>query len=399
MRAAPYSGGEGQAGIMSNGSTGRRWVTYLVAAVTGAAFVGLAAAIWVVLDPTAEPPAPTATPRPATTAAAWPTPAATAAPVVAATPDPTLTATPEPAPMVTTPEPTPDPAPVAPANPTPVATPAPATTPDPTPVATPEPTPVATPEPTPVATPEPTPVATPEPTPAAAPVAPDATPEPTTCADLESGCVPWDPWRLYREGYDATGYIAFWNGGPRTVCSFAAAGFGALGDEHHAAARAATEAWNDAVGGAPALFAYQPDCPDGYEAAFPPHARACGAHVDATHETIEYIPIIWVTAEAAARDTGGLACAGVQGAHNHMPDSPPGLQGWKAAVRIGRDANIGTDYATSIAHELGHVLYLHHTCADEHSIMHARIACPTRYVPSGVTPADALGIREALGRH
>ena len=387
---------------MSNrGSTGRRWVTYLMVTVAAAAFVALAAATWVVLDPIAEAPAPTATPQRGTVAVTWPTPTATAAPVVATTPDPTPTAPPAPAPVATTPEPTATPVATPEPTPDPTPEPTPTTTPEPTPEATPEPTPeptpVTTPEPTPapVATPEPTPVATPEPTPDPTPIAtpdptPDPTAEPTSCQDLEGGCAPWDNWSLYSEGYDQTGYIAFWNGGPRTVCSFAAAGVGALGAEHHAAARAAVTAWNDAVGGEPALFAYQPNCPEGYEAAFPPRERGCDILVGPTsRETIEYIPVIWVTDEAL----GGYAqgCGGGLGTLNRSD-----FWGWKASVIIG---SASRDYTTTIAHELGHVLYLDHTCI-EHSIMYSPLlSCPTRYVPSGVTPADALPIREALDRN
>ena len=255
-------------------------------------------------------------------------------------------------------------------------------TPEPTPVATPEPTP----EPTPVATPEPTPVATPTP-------APVATPEPTPCADLEDGCTPWDSFRIAREG-NAAGYSEFWNGGPRTVCSFATTGFGALGDEHHAAARAATQAWNEAVGGEPALFAYQPDCPEGFAAAWPEHTRTCDwAYANARQDT-EYIPIIWVTAEAAVGAHGTyVACAVVGGAHNGAPAFTPG---WQAAVIVGSGADVDGGYDHTIAHELGHVLYLDHTC-NERSIMLGR--CSTPYVPSGIIPADYLQIRAALGRN
>ena len=236
-------------------------------------------------------------------------------------------------------------------------------------------------------------VATPAPTPATV-----AAPEPTSCADIEGGCTPWDSYRLGREG-TAEGYIAFWNGGPRTVCSFAAEGFGPLGDEHHAAARAAVAAWNDAVGGEPALFEYQPDCPDGFDAAFDPAAptspaRNCTDEVgaDLAAEFIAYIPVIWVTAEAVGSVDG---CASVKGAHNKDPNALPWLQGWKAAVKIGQ--RYADHYAWTITHELGHILYLDHTC-NEHSIMYSTLHCATHYVPSGIIPADYLRIRATLGR-
>ena len=207
---------------------------------------------------------------------------------------------------------------------------------------------------------------------------------------------PWRYSRRYFEG-DATGYIAFWNAGPRTVCSFVTEGFGALGDEHHAAARAAAEAWNEAVGGEPALFAYQPNCPEGFATAFA-DVRDCDPTYDVAREVIEYVPIIWVAAEAATGPYGGAnACASINGTHNGV--GPPGLQGWRAAAIIGpgADADAAGGYAATIAHELGHVLYLDHTC-DAHSIMHAQRRCSTRYVPSGIIPADYLQIRDTLGR-
>ena len=388
-----------------------KYVAYAAAAV---AFVAFAVVTWVVTEPAVEPatPAPTAAaaaPEPAAAPPATPvatttadlTPAAT--PAAAATPAPVVT--PTPAPVVTptpTPVVTPTPEPVATPAPTPVPTHAPvAATPAPTPAPTSAPvvaTPAPTPAPTPVvATPAPTPaptsvVATPAPTPAT---------EPTTCADIEGGCTPWRISYLSREG-TAEGYIAFWNGGPRTVCSFAAEGFGTLGDEHHAAARAAVAAWNDAVGGEPALFEYQPDCPDGFDAAFDPTAptspaRNCTDEVEASiaGEFIAYIPVIWITAEAVG---SVLGCASVKGAHNKDPNALPWLQGWKAAVIIGQRATtLPGGYTTAITHELGHILYLGHTC-NEHSIMYSTIHCATHYVPSGIIPADYLQIRAALGR-
>ncbi len=256
---------------------------------------------------------------------------------------------------------------------------APSPTPTATPMAAPSPTPTATP----VATPTPTPVpvmATPEPS-----LAPVATPEPTACADLDGGCTPWDSRRLDREG-NAEGYITFWDGGPRTVCSFATTAFGVLGDEHHAAARAAVEAWNDAVGGAPALFEYRPGCPDEFDTEFGEQVWRCSeSHGPWTiHPHIEYIPIVWVAA--------GGSCAAVEGTHNATSLYP----GWKAAAIISSAAN-AADYTDAITHELGHILYLDHTC-NEHSIMHARSRCPTRHVPSGIIPADYLQIRATLGR-
>ena len=338
-------------------------------------------------EPAAAPPAtPVATTTADLTPAATPAAAATPAPVVTPTPAPVVTPTP-------TPVVTPTPEPVATPAPTPVPTHAPvAATPAPTPAPTSAPV-VATPDPTPAPTPAPV-VATPAPTPA-----PVAAPEPTSCADIEGGCTPWDSFRLGREG-TAEGYIAFWNGGPRTVCSFAAEGFGTLGDEHHAAARAAVAAWNDAVGGEPALFEYQPDCPDGFDAAFDPTAptspaRNCTDEVEASiaGEFIAYIPVIWVAADAVRPGTAG--CASVKGAHNKDPNALPWLQGWKAAVKIGRPA--ANHYAMTITHELGHILYLDHTC-NEHSIMYSTRRCATHYVPSGIIPADYLRIRATLGR-
>ena len=95
---------------------------------------------------------------------------------------------------------------------------------------------------------------------------------------------------------------------------------------------------------------------------------------------------------------GANACASINGTHNGV--GPPGLQGWRAAAIIGpgADADAAGGYAATIAHELGHVLYLDHTC-NAHSIMHAKSRCPTRYVPSGIIPADYLLIRAALGRN
>ena len=407
---------------MSNrNDTGRHWMRYVAYAAAAAAFVAIAVMIWVVTEPAVEPATPTvaaapdpapvpepaaappatpvATPNPKPAPAATPvatttadlTPAAT--PVAAATPAPTPTATP-----AASREPTPPPAvaatPVAADTPEP--TPAPVATPEPTPVATPVPTPVATPAPvaTPEPTPEPTPVATPDPTPAPTPAPVVATPDPTSCADIEGGCTPWDSYRLGREGWSATGYIAFWNGGPRTVCSFATEGFGTLGDEHHAAARAAVAAWNDAVGGEPALFEYRPDCPDDFDATFDATWRHCGGRFEQDlREVTEYIPVVWVDADAV-EPYGG--CASMQGAHNGDPAYTPPLRGWKAAVKVGRPA--AGDYTDTITHELGHILYLDHTC-NERSIMHSGIHCATRYVPSGIIPADYLLIREALGRN
>ena len=372
------------------------------------AFVAIAVMIWVVTEPPVEP----ATPPP--TAAVAPNPSPPVTPPVVATADPPSTATPDEA-ADQTPAPTPAP-PTLVATPVATATPAPTpvAAPDPTPAPTPGTTPAPTPEPTPDPTPAPTPVATPvvatpvvatpapvvattEPTPAPTPTpAPVATPEPTPCADLDDGCTPWDSVFITREG-NAAGYIEFWNGGPRTVCSFATAGFGTLGDEHHAAARAATQAWNEAVGGEPALFAYQPDCPEGFAAAWPEHTRTCDwAYGDARQDT-EYIPVIWVTAEAAVATHGtAVACAVVGGAHNGDPAFTPRRPGWQAAVIIGSGADIDGGYDHTIAHELGHILYLGHTC-NERSIMLGR--CSTPYVPSGIIPADYLQIRAALGRN
>ena len=403
---------------MSNrNDTGRHWMRYVAYAAAAAAFVAIAAIavmIWVVTEPAvgpatptvaaapdpapvpepaAAPPAtPVATPNPKPAPAATPvatttadlTPAAT--PVAAATPAPTPTATP-----TASREPTPPPAvaatPVAADTPEP--TPAPVATPDPTPA----PTPMATPDPTPapvVATPDPTPAPTPTPAPEV------ATPEPTSCADLEDGCAPWRSSFIAREG-NAAGYSEFWNGGPRTVCSFATAGFGTLGDEHHAAARAATQAWNEAVGGEPALFAYQPDCPEGFAAAWPEHTRSCDWGYGNARQDTEYIPVIWVTAEAATGAHGTyVACAVVGGAHNGDPAFTPRRPGWQAAVIVGSGADIDGGYDRTIAHELGHILYLDHTC-NERSIMLGR--CSTPYVPSGIIPADYLQIRAALGRN
>ena len=420
-----------QGATMSNREgTGRRWVMYLMVAVAATAFAAWAAVTGVVTEPAAEPtvatPAPTAA---APIATPDPKPAPVATPAVAATPAPAPSATPA-APREPTPPPavaatpvaaaTPKPTP-APVAPTPVATPV--ATPEPTPAATPVATPEPTPAATPVATPEPTPAATPQPTPAATPTPPAATPTPpapmvapvaaatpeptpaptpapaptpTPCADLEDGCTPWDSVFITREG-NAAGYIEFWNGGPRTVCSFATTGFGALGDEHHAAARAATQAWNEAVGGEPALFAYQPDCPEGFAAAWPEHTRTCDwAYGDARQDT-EYIPVIWVTAAAAVATHGtAVACAVVGGAHNGDPAFTPRRPGWQAAVIVGSGADVDGGYDRWIAHELGHILYLGHTC-NERSIMLGR--CSTPYVPSGIIPADYLQIRAALGRN
>ena len=376
---------------MSNrNDTGRHWMRYVAYAAAAAAFVAIAVMIWVVTEPAVEPATPTVAAAPDPAPVPEPAAAPPATPVATTTADLTPAATPV---AAATPAPTPTATPAASREPTPppavAATPVAADTPEPTPapVATPEPTP----EPTPVATPKPTPVATPEPTPVATPTpAPVATPEPTSCADLEDGCTPWDSFRIAREG-NAAGYSEFWNGGPRTVCSFATAGFGTLGDEHHAAARAATRAWNEAVGGEPALFAYQPDCPEGFAAAWPEHTRTCAwAYADARQDT-EYIPVIWVTAAAAVgAHTNGVACAVTGGAHNGDPAFTPG---WQAAVIVGSGAD--GHYDLLITHELGHILYLDHTC-NERSIMLGR--CSTPYVPSGIIPADYLQIRATLGR-
>ena len=273
---------------------------------------------------------------------------------------------------------------------------------------------MATPEPTPAATPQPAPGPTPEP-------APEATPVPTSCAEVEydpahtyfydgrgeGGCTSWGGnWWMEEQMAPASatrveeGYIAFWNSGPKVVCSVATEGFGALGAEHHAAARAAAQAWNDAVGGAPALFTYRPDCPDGFETTFDERMRRCGAGISQdAREYVDYIPVVWTSAEAAAK-SGGVACVAMNGAHNRDPSRPPIVlpRGWMASVVIGPDATIlDGGYGTAIAHELGHILHLAHTC-NPRSIMHAQGRCSTRYEPSGVIPADYLPIRALLGR-
>ena len=87
----------------------------------------------------------------------------------------------------------------------------------------------------------------------------------------------------------------------------------------------------------------------------------------------------------------------IQGTHNYRPWNFD-FQGWKAAVIIGAPA--AGHYAQVLTHELGHVLYLDHTC-NEHSIMHPGrpgSGCATTYAPSGVIPADYLPIRLTLGR-
>ena len=421
-QVAPMSNREG---------TGRRWVMYLMVAAAATAFAAWAAVTGVVTGPAAEPtvatPAPTAA---APIATPDPKPAPVAPPAVAATPAPAPSATPavprEPTPppavaatpvAAATPKPTPAPVaptPVATPEPTPAATPTPVATPAATPAATPQPAPEPTPEPTPEATPAATPQPAPEPTPEPTP---EATPVPTSCAEVEynpahtyfydgrgeGGCTSWGAnWWMEEQMAPASatrveeGYIAFWNSGPKVVCSVATEGFGALGAEHHAAARAAAQAWNDAVGGAPALFTYRPDCPDGFETTFDERMRNCDAVGEQNaREYVDYIPVVWTSAEAAGR-SGGVACAARNGAHNRATNPFTLPRGWMASVVIGPDAE-GLGYPHAIAHELGHILHLAHTC-NPRSTMHAHTVCPTRYEPSGVIPADYLPIRALLGR-
>ena len=365
---------------MSTRGHSRSWKRYLAYAALVAIAAALVPLAWVVTEPAAEPVTLPLDPSPATAPAKPPAPV-----VVATTPDPTPVATPV---VAATAAPTPARVAATPPEATVVAaTPAPvAATTEPTPIPEATVVPEPTPDPTPAPTLAPTPVATPAPTPTA---------EPETCADTETGrCTPWDSIPISFEGNDTTGYVAFWNAGPRTVCSVATPEFGALGAEHHAAAREATAAWNDAVGGEPALFAYQPDCPDGVDDAFDDDMRDCpgGLINDPAGETIQYIPIFWV--DEAALNEGATGCAAVKGSHNYSSEIAPHRQGWKASVVAG---TISGDYAVTIMYELGHVLYLGHTC-DERSIMHTALGCTTRYEPSGIIPADYLHIRATLGR-
>ena len=251
----------------------------------------------------------------------------------------------------------------------------------------------------------------------------NAAPAATTCADLEGGCTGFGEIPKQAELGDATYYVEFWNSGPKRVCSIDG-GFGPLDETHHAAAREATEGWNDAVGGKP-LFAYEPDCPFGLPDGFDTTVLQCNIVVvetvlgSAPDDAVPYglmarpyehravIPILWVSAEAM----WGIplfrpaACAPVAGAHN--PSSP--WPAWIAQVVISPLASY--DYAAVIAHELGHVLYLDHT-TNPNSIMHASYDLgvqeppgrvwpdtpqPTVYGP-GITAADYLRIREQLGR-